>query len=102
MLLVNKMDSEGASEKYRDLKPRLVNLEKTYDNLSDEIRPEIPIKFDEIMGISAKTEPKDIEKVKERLRNLLDYYAQQESAIDNSNMYTKISDSLTERGPKLI
>lgn len=103
MLLVNKMDSEGAAEKYRDLKPNLVDLEKTFNSLADDIRPEMPIKFDEILRISAKTEPGDVEIVKERLRRLLDCYAEQEQEnVDNSDIYNKMSDLVRERGPKLI
>lgn len=103
MLLVNKLDSEGGREKYRDLKPSLINLEKTFVNLPEEMRPQIPIKFDEIMGISAKTEPHDVEKVKDCLRHLLDYYAEKEQeSTENPNMYNQMSNLVAEKGPKLI
>lgn len=103
MLLVNKMDSEGAAEKYRNLKPGLFELEKTFNALPEDMRPELPIKFDEIMRISAKNAPEDVERVKERLRHLLDCYAEQElENDDNAEMYNKMSDLVAERGPKLI
>lgn len=103
MLLVNKMDAEGAPEKYRNLKPSLFELEKSFNALPEDMRPEVPIKFDEIMRISAKNAPEDVERVKERLRHLLDCYAEQEQEDnDSADMYNKMSGLVAERGPKLI
>lgn len=96
------MDTEGAVEKYRYLKPKLSNLEKTYDDLPKDIRPQIPIKFDEIMRISAKNKPEDVEEVKKCLRHLLDFYAEKQEDVDNSDLYNEFSKQVAEKGPILI
>lgn len=68
------------------------------------MRPEQPIKFDEVMAISAKNKGEDIEILKERLRLLLDCYAEQakESNDENADLYSKLTASVAERGPKVI
>lgn len=69
------------------------------------MRPQVPIKFDDILAMSAKNEPESVEIVKKRIRDLLDCYAElnekPENAV-NASMYTKMTDLVAERGPKVI
>lgn len=69
----------------------------------ENLRPNIPIKFDEIMAISAKNRGTDIENLKLRLRHLLDFYAEVSESEDvSTTIYDKMSRSVAEKGPKVI
>lgn len=67
------------------------------------MRPEVALKFDDIMAISAKNRSTDIETLKNRLRDILDYYAETEDTQnDNAELYSKMRGAVAERGPKLV
>lgn len=112
------MDSENAQEKYNEIKDNIVNFRgKTHiikwhfllysfldfiKNYSDvDMKPKIPIKFCDIMPISAKESSSDILKVKQRLRNLLDVMADLENENED-NTYPDIKNALKEKTPVLV
>ncbi|KAI7815086.1 GTP-binding protein, partial [Rhyzopertha dominica] len=103
MLLINKIDTEGAVEKYKEIKDCLHNLSGVLSNFTEEIRPTLPLKFDEVMAISAKHRGNDIELLKEKLRKLLDSYAELngEDKVDMDNLYNNLRESVREKGPNL-
>ncbi|XP_050429870.1 GTP-binding protein 10 homolog [Adelges cooleyi] len=102
LLLVNKMDTEGAKDKYLEIKENLENLEDAISSYPDEIRPKKAIKFDKILPISAKNEPQDIEYVKTIIREVLDVNAELNSeSIDNRSI-NDLKEQLRERGPVLV
>ncbi|XP_019873109.1 GTP-binding protein 10 homolog [Aethina tumida] len=102
MILINKMDSENAQEKYNEIKDNIVNFRDFIKNYSDvDMKPKIPIKFCDIMPISAKESSSDILKVKQRLRNLLDVMADLENENED-NTYPDIKNALKEKTPVLV
>lgn len=123
MLIINKMDTEGANEKYLEIKNQLENLDgrllvffnivvlKVYmynyffsDAIvpySDEIKPSRAIKFDKILKISAKDQPDDVQRVKSTVRELLDVNEELNNNIEYKSL-KNIKEQLRERGPVLI
>lgn len=115
MLLVNKMDTEGSEEKYqevrrvmKDFKGKalgqfLCNLDfrgllgfvSTY---KEDFRPNNPINFADTLAISAKENQSDVQRVKTRLRNLLDLMSEPES----EDVYSELKKPFVEKGPVLV
>ncbi|KAF0764543.1 GTP-binding protein 10 [Aphis craccivora] len=101
MLVINKMDTEGAKEKYLEIKNQLENLDDAILSYPDEIKPSKAIKFDKILKISAKDQPDDVQRVKLTVRELLDVNEE----LNNNEEYKSlksIKEQLRERGPVLI
>ncbi|XP_050533736.1 GTP-binding protein 10 homolog [Daktulosphaira vitifoliae] len=101
MLLINKMDTEGAKEKYLEIQEKIENLNDAIYLYPEDVRPKKAIKFDEILPISAKNEPGDIEYVKTIIRDILDIKEEINNVTDNKSL-NKLKDSLRERGPVLV
>lgn len=117
------MDTEGANEKYLEIKNQLENLDgrllvffnivvlKVYMHnyffsdaivsYSDEIKPSRAIKFDKILNISAKDQPYDVQRVKSTIRELLDVNEELNNNIEYKSL-KNIKEQLRERGPVLI
>lgn len=99
VLLVNKMDMEGAVEIYEQNKEILRNLDQALDQCPEEIRPKKVIDFEKIIKISAKNSAK-VDLVKIELRNILDRIAEQN--LDQSEPKLEILlEKVKERGPKI-
>ncbi|XP_075538708.1 GTP-binding protein 10 [Dermacentor variabilis] len=74
ILAVNKMDTEGAMEKYEEL---LEQLEKQdTSSLHEDIRPSTLMHFDEIIPIIAR-DAKNTLQVKQKIRTFIDIYIEQ-------------------------
>lgn len=123
MLIINKMDTEGANEKYLEVKNQLEHLDgrllvffqycsiksinvqllfsDTIMSYSDEIKPSKAIKFDKILKISAKDQPYDVQRVKSMVRELLDINEELNNNIEYKSL-KNIKEQLMERGPVLI
>lgn len=78
ILAVNKMDVENSEKNFSLLMEKLENITENLKNFSDEIRPQRIIQFDDVIPIAAK-KANNIEKLKNRIRTLLDFYAEKES-----------------------
>lgn len=98
MLLINKLDTEGAEAKYDLIQEKLKTYKDSVSEYPEDIKPNKAITFNEIMAISAQ-ESRSIELVKERLRKLLDIFAAQatEEIIPEN-----IKSTTRERGPALV
>ena len=62
-----------------------------FQNYPEIVRPERPLRFHEIMLMSAKTSIDDVEKVKRKLRTLLDIITEEsqvDTVIHTSNSIT--------------
>uniref|UniRef100_A0A2S2R3Y2 GTP-binding protein 10 n=1 Tax=Sipha flava TaxID=143950 RepID=A0A2S2R3Y2_9HEMI len=101
MLLINKMDTEGAKEKYLEIKDQLENLDEALLSFPKEIRPLKSIKFDKIIQISAKNQPDDIKQVKQIVRNLLDINEELSNDVE-CHPLKDLKEQLRERGPVLL
>ncbi|VVC30267.1 Hypothetical protein CINCED_3A020833 [Cinara cedri] len=102
LLVINKMDTEGAKEKYLEIKDQLENLDDAISSYPDEIKSSKAIKFDKILKISAKNEPDDIKRVKTVIRELLDVNEELNNNIENNISLQNLKDQLKERGPVLV
>ncbi|XP_018574706.1 GTP-binding protein 10 homolog isoform X2 [Anoplophora glabripennis] len=105
MLLINKMDSEGSIEKYKEIKDQLTNLKGFFENYPEEMRPNKILKFCDIIPMSAKESTGDVDLVKDRLRKLLDVLADleaEEEDKEKADLYGKMRKSMVERGPSLV
>lgn len=118
MLVINKMDTEGAWEKFNDIKYQINNISgenckkfnpkkinetlfsDTFERYSEDIRPENPLQFQNILPISAK-QGGEIETLKEKLRNMLDILYDN-SNEDNAKLLQNIQDYQREKGPTLV
>ncbi|XP_003738601.1 GTP-binding protein 10 homolog [Galendromus occidentalis] len=70
VLVVNKMDTEGADQKLESLRERL-DSDEAYGELPEDIKPQQRIKFKDVIAISA-AKKMNTEKLKEDLRKHLD------------------------------
>lgn len=111
MVIINKMDSEGAQEKYNQVVDKIRHLDEAIMDYPEEFRPERTLKFDEIVPLVAKQrddEPKigaSIEYVKDRLRKLLDVHAlpdQGKQVDEDVKLKSKLEGELVERARKLV
>lgn len=101
MLLINKMDTEGAEEKYLEIKNQLEHLDDAIISYPDEIKPSRTIQFDKILKISAKNQPDDVQRVKSTVRELLDINEELNNNIEYKSLKS-IKQQLREYGPVLI
>lgn len=67
----------------------------------DELRPSQTLKFYDIVPISAKESPNDVEMVKLKLRNLLDVLHENEIR-ESENAIGDLENSFKEKGPALM
>ncbi|XP_017777744.1 PREDICTED: GTP-binding protein 10 homolog [Nicrophorus vespilloides] len=105
MIIINKMDSEGAMETFKSIEDKIKNLSEIFKDYPEEYRPEQALKFEKVLAISAKENVEDIGMVKTKLRKTLDVFAEiQEEGKqeDNSDMFKKMKDDLKERAPLLV
>uniref|UniRef100_A0A8D8LLE6 GTP-binding protein 10 homolog n=1 Tax=Cacopsylla melanoneura TaxID=428564 RepID=A0A8D8LLE6_9HEMI len=98
MLVVNKMDKEGAQDIYDGISDTLHNLKDHLHNYPEEFHPERVIKFQSIVPISAKFNQADIFDVKLKIRNLLDILAEEEEEMVNAEikLVKQLKHELTE------
>lgn len=105
MLLINKMDSEGADDKYKEIKKKLKNFDDFVSQYTGNLKPGRTLKFSDILPISAKEKEEDIQLVKNRLRILLDVMNElndKEKEEERAGVYTNIKKSFVEKGPSLV
>lgn len=105
IILINKMDTDGAKEKYEEVKHQLDNLKSELNNYDEKFRPNNLLKICDIVPISAKDSPDDINQVKTKLRVLLDVMADLEtkkSEEENTSLFHNIKESQREKGPSLV
>lgn len=72
---------------------------------SEDMRPEKPFEFDDILAISAIQGGQEIELVKNRIRELLDVHNQfetEQSIEENAKLINKIKENIKEHRPRLV
>lgn len=116
------MDTEGAHEKYLEIKDQLKNLDGSYlvcilivskilmwnklfsdviSSYPEEIQSSKAIKFDKIVQISAKNEPDDIKRVKLLVREVLDVNDELSNEIEYKSLQN-LKEQIREHGPVLV
>ncbi|KAK4879554.1 hypothetical protein RN001_007700 [Aquatica leii] len=103
LMVINKMDSISGFQKFFEIRDKILNLGDVFYEYPDEMKPEKPLIFDDVLAISAKEGINDINLVKEKIRHLLDVYAEakKEKETEKSE-FLSIRESLNEKGPKLV
>jgi len=104
VLLVNKMDKEGAEEHFNEIEASLHNMQETIQNYPDKVRPTRAVRFDEIIPVSVKTSANDVEKIKKNLRELLDINAaSEENYVGKENALLEgLRKVQREYGPRMV
>ena len=102
ILLINKMDLDGAVDTFMENEKFLKDLSLKVDECPQEIRPKKLLKFERIIPISAK-HYKEVEKVKEEIREIIDI----EEEVNRSDeiqekAMNRLKVKLTEHGPKVV
>lgn len=100
VLLINKMDKEGAQELLSNLKPSLTDLNCSLSACPDELRPNRVIKFKHILPISAKNSAR-INQVKQKLRGTLDELAEEQLVTDSKLLKEQLQQRVGVIGPKI-
>ncbi|XP_055638188.1 GTP-binding protein 10 homolog [Toxorhynchites rutilus septentrionalis] len=102
VLLVNKMDKEGAIEEICKYDRYFNNLEDGLSHCPEELIPTQLINFERIIPISAKSVT-EIDKVKQSIREVLDEKAEQKmrDVLDDKQRQAKLAGKLYESGPKI-
>lgn len=91
ILAVNKMDTEGAMEKYEEL---LEQLEKQdTSSLHEDIRPSTLMHFDEIIPIIAR-DAKNTLQVKQKIRTFIDIYIEQHRKAEDVSFGQRTEDQV--------
>ncbi|KAF5297708.1 hypothetical protein FQA39_LY12039 [Lamprigera yunnana] len=104
LMVINKMDSILAFKRFFEIRQQILNLGDIFYEYPDEMKPEKPLIFDDILAISAKESLNDIDLVKNKIRQLLDNYAEvkKEQERDEFEHLSAVKQTLIERGPKLV
>ncbi|XP_008476557.1 GTP-binding protein 10 homolog isoform X2 [Diaphorina citri] len=104
ILLVNKMDVEGAQEIYDGIRDTLHNLKDHIHKYPEEFQPEKVIKFQSILPISAKTNSTDVNDAKLKIRSILDLLAEEEQEMVDRELelVKKLKSSLREHQGEMI
>jgi len=74
LLVVNKMDTDGAEENWKILEPLLHNFQENLRKLPESIQPEQAMVFDEILPMSVQKDPKAVQQLALKIRQHLDDY----------------------------
>ncbi|KAH7962313.1 hypothetical protein HPB52_015428 [Rhipicephalus sanguineus] len=93
ILAVNKMDTEGAMDKYEELleqlrKARQQVFFRMSSSLDEDIRPSVLMNFDEIIPIIAR-DAKNTLQVKQKIRTFIDLYVEQQRRAEEVSFKQK-------------
>lgn len=80
---------------------KCVRILDTFDAYPENLRPDKPLKFYDILPISAKEGGEAIQGLKDKLRKMLDILFDQQTE-DNAKLLETIQDLQKERGPMLV
>ncbi|XP_060665813.1 GTP-binding protein 10 homolog [Drosophila nasuta] len=100
VLLLNKMDKEGAKDILTRLKPNIKDLQSGLAECPEEVRPNRVMKFYHILPISAKNSAR-IAQVKRQLRETLDDVAAEQFVADEYQIKEKLQQRVGVIGPKI-
>lgn len=87
MIIINKMDTDNADNILKEVKPALYDLSKYAATCPEEMRPEQIIHIDDILPVSLISKnKKQIEEIKERIRNILDKYEERKHIAEYNSL----------------
>ncbi|KAG5306514.1 GTPBA protein, partial [Acromyrmex insinuator] len=97
VLIINKMDTDNADNILKEIKPALHNLSKYVSTCPEEMQPEQVLHFDSILPISLISKNKNIQIVKDRLRNILDKYEERKNALEHNNLDSRLMERINRQ-----
>ncbi|XP_014250793.1 GTP-binding protein 10 homolog [Cimex lectularius] len=103
VLVVNKMDLPRAKETFYTIEKSIGNLKDCFNTVPEELRPKVPFKFRDIIGIQAiNKDETEIKKLKDILRRAVDETELDKELDKESQLFEFIDNRLKIHGPKLI
>lgn len=107
ILIINKMDTDNAMDKYKEVMNNLENYEKYLEQCPDEWRPEKPLIFEEIVKTSfQEADSDDIRRIKNLLRTYLDkrctLYVDDLRQGGEEEMLKKLKRQVTQIAPTVV
>lgn len=91
MIIVNKMDTEGAKEIYNNIKSKLNNLSEIVSEFNKTIQPNKVIQFDDILTTSLISKNiTEIQEIKEKIRDVIDKYQEKKHFHENNLMENQL------------
>ncbi|XP_023213900.1 GTP-binding protein 10 homolog [Centruroides sculpturatus] len=78
------MDTENSEKEFAFLLEKLKHFEECAEDFPPEIRPSKMMEFDDVVPISA-TKAYNVEKLKQRIRTLLDFHLEKERESDGKD-----------------
>ncbi|KAK5646033.1 hypothetical protein RI129_004497 [Pyrocoelia pectoralis] len=105
LMVVNKMDTVPDRKHFYEIREQILNLPDLLQNYPEEIRPETPFVFDDIVAISAKESADDVNLLKNKIRHLLDVYGEvkkERELQEKAELVSNIKRNLAERGPLVV
>jgi len=100
VLLLNKMDKEGAHEILTKVKPVINDLGSALADCPEELRPKQVLKFESIVPISAMNSTK-VTQVKSQLRRTLVRLAEKQFLADEDQIKEQLKQRVSLVGPKI-
>ncbi|KAH8237909.1 hypothetical protein KR032_006064 [Drosophila birchii] len=100
VLLLNKMDKDGASKIFTRLKPAISDLASGLAQCPEELRPKQVLKFESIVPISAMNSTK-VTQVKSQLRRTLLRLAEKQFLADEQQIKEQLQQRVGLVGPKI-
>ncbi|XP_043249909.1 GTP-binding protein 10 homolog isoform X2 [Colletes gigas] len=106
MIILNKMDTNGANKIYDEIKEKLSNLSEIVSEFDEGMQPKKVVQFDDILTTSLISKNKtEIQEIKEKIRNIIDKY-EEKKLFENSNyenhLYQKLKKESARYTPTLV
>lgn len=106
VVLINKMDTKNANTIYKEtIEPNLKNYTEFLSKCNKEMQPEKPLRFDEILTASMKSnQQEEIDMIKEKIRNLIDNCAEAKEFTNDpeKELYEKLKRQTERYSPILV
>lgn len=68
----------------------------------EELRPERVLNFTDVVAISADKDPRGVEKLKHRIREVLDFYASLQQEDSETKVVAMLRAQMTPKGPQML
>ncbi|KAK1127702.1 hypothetical protein K0M31_003195 [Melipona bicolor] len=108
MIIVNKMDTNGASEIYNEIRQKLNNLSEFLSEFDKSIQPKKLLQFDDIITTSLILKNTDeIQEIKRKIRYVIDKYEEEKISIENMDsnedrLRTKLKQQMQQYAPTFV
>lgn len=108
MIIVNKMDTNGASEIYSEIEQKLSNLSEFLSEFDESIQPKKVLQFDDIVTTSLVLKnTNEIEEIKRKIRYIIDKYEEEKISIQNMDsdedrLRTKLKQQMQQYAPTFV